>query len=229
MCTRDRIIRYAKGAIGCAYDWTPSGGVEGESYNCSFLTFCAYRYAGLEIPTWQGHQNGNGSQSDWVRWNGNLVTEPNLLKAGDLVFFSNCDNIRNTYHVGISLGGTRMIDSVPSGGVQERELYDTFIGGGWPLPEESEPVIPLMKEITMEGIISVENRNTLVYYSNGTLKDLTDIEDLEILNKISTAFVGIPMRIIELTEDEYARLCQICRAGMPTHLQDLNTLYPPRS
>ena len=142
MGVRETIVAYARWAIGCAYDYTPSGGVEGESYNCSFLSFCAYRHAGLEIPTWQGHQNGEGSQSDWVRWNDHWTTDPDELQAGDLVFFG--DSPYNTGHVGISLGGSLMIDSVPNGGVQERELYGSFVGGGWPLielPDDSGPLL----------------------------------------------------------------------------------------
>lgn len=228
MTLRDKIIRYAKGVIGCAYDWTPSGGVEGERYNCSYLTFCAYRFAGLEIPTWQGHQNGNGSQSDWVRWNDNLVTDIDLLEAGDLVFFSKYDDIGNTYHVGISLGDNRMIDSVPNGGVQERELYDTFVGGGWPLPLDVKPIPLDNGRKNMEGIISVEGRNTFIYYNGDELHDISEPECVDVLNKISTAFTGAPLRIIELSENEYARLCQVINAGEPVHLNDLNNKYPPR-
>jgi len=51
MGVREMIVAYAKWAIGCSYDTTPSGGVEGESYNCSFLSLRAYRHAGLVIPT----------------------------------------------------------------------------------------------------------------------------------------------------------------------------------
>ena len=63
-----------------------------------------------------------------MRWNGHWTTEPDELQAGDLVFFG--DSPTHTTHVGISLGGTAMIDSVPNGGVQERELYGSFVGGG---------------------------------------------------------------------------------------------------
>lgn len=142
MGVRETIVAYARCAIGCEYDYTPSGGVEGESYNCSFLSFCAYRHAGLEIPTWQGHQNGEGSQSDWVRWNDHWTTDPDELQPGDLVFFG--DSPYNTGHVGISLGSTAMIDSVPNGGVQERELYGNFVGGGWPLPDLPDDSSPIL-------------------------------------------------------------------------------------
>lgn len=131
MGARDMIVRYARDHIGCAYSEVPSGGVEGASYNCSFLTTCAYRFAGLTIPGWQGHQNGDGSQSDWVYSNGHWVTDPAELQPGDLVFFGKGRGY--TTHVGISLGGRQMIDSIPNGGVRQRELYANFVGGGWPL------------------------------------------------------------------------------------------------
>lgn len=138
MGVRERIVAYCRDNIGASYDRTPSGGVEGESYNCSFLTTCAYAHAGLTIPHWQGAQNGEGSQSDWVRWHGHWTTDPDELKPGDLVFFGYYDEERDMYitsHVGISLGGWQMIDSVPNGGVQQRELYGSFVGGGWPLED----------------------------------------------------------------------------------------------
>ena len=135
MGVREDIVRYARDNIGCSYDYAPSGGTEGVSYNCSYLTTCAYASAGIDIPSWQGHQNGDGSQSDWVRRAGNWTTDPDELKPGDLVFFSGSGDPYNTGHVGISTGGWTMIDSVPDGGVQERTLYGSFVGGGWPLAE----------------------------------------------------------------------------------------------
>ena len=147
MGIRERIVAYCRDNIGASYDTTPSGGVEGESYNCSYLTTCAYAHAGLTIPHWQGAQNGEGSQSDWVRWNNHWTTDPDKLKPGDLVFFGYYDEDRDMYitsHVGISLGGWDMIDSVPDGGVQERTLYGSFVGGGWPLVELPEDEGPLM-------------------------------------------------------------------------------------
>lgn len=150
---RERIVAYARRAIGCRYSYVPSGGVEGESYNCSFLTTCAYRAAGLTIPRWQGHQNGDGSQSDWVWRSGHWTTDPDQLQPGDLVFFGP-SRLRTT-HVGISLGGRWMIDSVPAGGVQQRLLYGSFVGGGWPLKElpddSTEWGYPVKKTVTVRS------------------------------------------------------------------------------
>jgi cell wall-associated NlpC family hydrolase len=149
---RDRIVAYARRNIGCRYSYVPSGGVEGESYNCSFLTTCAYRAAGLTIPRWQGHQNGDGSQSDWVWRSGHWTTDPDQLHPGDLVFFGT--SRERTTHVGISLGGRWMIDSVPAGGVHTRLLYASFVGGGWPLKELPEDDtndgrFPMQKTVTV--------------------------------------------------------------------------------
>lgn len=158
MGVRERIVAYCRDNIGASYDRTPSGGVEGESYNCSFLTTCAYAAAGLDIPSWQGHQNGNGSQSDLVRWHGHWVTDPAQLKPGDLVFFSSSGDPYNTSHVGISLGGWQMIDSVPNGGVQQRELYGSFVGGGWPLedcPDDGWQLIPAKGTVVFDRTMNI--------------------------------------------------------------------------
>ena len=136
MGVRSQIVAYCRKQLGCAYSYTPSGGREGSSYNCSFLSTCAYKAAGLTIPKWQGHQNGDGSQSDWVYRNGHWVTDPAKLKPGDLVFFGT--KRTNTTHVGVvsKAGSTpSIIDSTPSRGVAERKLPLSagFVGGGWPL------------------------------------------------------------------------------------------------
>ena len=155
---RDRIVAYARRAIGCRYSYVPSGGVEGESYNCSYLTTCAYRAAGLTIPRWQGHQNGDGSQSDWVYRNGHWTTDPDQLQPGDLVFFGTSRT--NTGHVGVvSRSGSTpyIIDSTPSRGVAERLLPSGagFVGGGWPMntvpADSTEEGFPVNKTVTVRS------------------------------------------------------------------------------
>ena len=230
MGVREDIVAYCRDNIGSAYDYTPSGGTEHESYNCSFLTFCAYRSAGLRIPTWQGHQNGEGSQSDWVRWNAHWTDDPSELRAGDLVFFGSSPYY--TTHVGISLGGWRMIDSVPDGGVQERWLYDSFVGGGWPLewtPEEHHEQKPL-EELPMDCIISIPERNVCAAILGGQIHDLTEPDDIVVLNKVyGASHKGENMPWVELTPDWYARLVQCYKAGLPKDMGEYNNKFPPRS
>ena len=141
MGVRERIVACAREHIGDPYNTDASYPRTGpacdyDSFNCSGLTRAVYDECGLTIPSWQGHQHGDGSQSDWVRWADNWTDDPSELRAGDLVFFGTSPY--NTTHVGISLGGWDMIDSVPNGGVQERTLYGSFVGGGWPLPDLPE-------------------------------------------------------------------------------------------
>lgn len=161
MGVRSTIVAYCRKQLGCAYSYTPSGGTEGKSYNCSYLSTCAYKAAGLTIPKWQGHQNGDGSQSDWVYRNGHWVTDPAKLKPGDLVFFGT--KRTNTTHVGIvSKAGTipYIIDSTPSRGVAERKLPLSagFVGGGWPLkslPKEDSTVVDY-ELIKVDKIVTVK-------------------------------------------------------------------------
>lgn len=237
MGVREDIVAYCRENVGCSYDWTPSGGVEGESYNCSYLSTCAYAAAGLEIPHWQGHQNGNGSQSDWVRWNGHWTDDPDELLPGDLVFFG--DSPTFTGHVGVSLGGWRMIDSVPDGGVQERTLYGTFVGGGWPLewtPEDEPEPEPeqekqFRKAVTaMSCLIHITDRNTWVWKVGDRIHDLTHEDEIEnLINNYAVENDGKSMPVMRLTGDWYARLVQSCKAGLPKHLDDLNNKFKPRS
>ena len=162
MGVRSTIVAYCRKQLGCSYSYTPSGGKEGSSYNCSYLSTCAYKAAGLTIPKWQGHQNGDGSQSDWVYRHGHWTTDPAKLKPGDLVFFGT--KRTNTNHVGVvsKAGSTPyIIDSTPSRGVAERKLPVSagFVGGGWPLkslPKEDATVanyelIKVDKIVTVKG------------------------------------------------------------------------------
>lgn len=161
MGKRETIVAYCRKQLGCAYSYTPSGGKEGSSYNCSYLSTCAYKAAGLTIPRWQGHQNGDGSQSDWVYRHGHWTTDPSKLKPGDLVFFGT--KRTNTNHVGIvsKAGKTpTIIDSTPSRGVAERKLPLSagFVGGGWPLkslPKEDSTVVDY-ELIKVDKIVTVK-------------------------------------------------------------------------
>lgn len=212
---RDEIVSYCRSVIGCSYSTIPSGGTEYESYNCSFLTYCAYRAAGLEIPTWQGHQNGDGSQSDWVRDAGNWKWTADELEPADLVFFGSSPY--DTYHVGIYVGDGMIIDSIPDGGVQERFLYETFVGGGWPFkiePEKKEEEMP--KFLNVEGV--------LVYFDGHDVHDVSEIESVPIIQK---TFADIP--VVDYSVDDFARLMQVLRAGIPPALKEAADRYPPRA
>ena len=93
--------------------------------DCSGLTSTAYADCGYSIY----HQSG--VQYNTVVSKGNLVGAGSLV-PGNLVFYARGGSI---YHVGIYIGGGYIIDSIPNGGVQVRDLYfcDGFCGGGSPL------------------------------------------------------------------------------------------------
>lgn len=191
MGVRSNIVAYCRKQLGCAYSYTPSGGKEGSSYNCSYLSTKAYKAAGLTIPGWQGHQNGDGSQSDWVYRNGHWTTDPSKLKPGDLVFFGSSRT--NTGHVGVvSRAGSTpyIIDSTPSRGVAERKLPISagFVGGGWPmksLPADepttdtnfSTEVFKVASKVTFKAsarvykkpVVAVENRAGYTYKKGETV------------------------------------------------------------
>lgn len=225
---REDIVSYCRENLGCKYDYTPSGGVEGQSYNCSFLSTCAYASAGLEIPHWQGHQNGDGSQSDWVRWHDHWTDDPDELLPGDLVFFG--EDPYNTGHVGVSLGGWRMIDSVPNGGVQIRTLYDSFVGGGWPMevtPEEIERdrqrIIAGKLRQPMNVIVTMPAEGVAFWLCNDTIHDLTDPKDIDLLDRLWMAgHGGEQMPREQMNGDDYKALLQSIRGGIPKSLEAYN-------
>ena len=124
-----------------------------------------------------------------------------------------------------------MIDSVPNGGVQERYLYDSFVGGGWPLdwtPEEhkQEP----LEDIPMDCIITLADLNTVICVWGGHIHDLTDPDDIRVLDKVwGATHDGEQMPRMQLSGDWYARLVQVHNAGLPKHLAEYNGKFPPRS
>lgn len=81
---------------GVPYLW---GGTSGNGIDCSGFARLLHRWIGIEIP------RDADMQSDAAK----RVNEP--FEAGDLFFFGEGDSERHVTHVGISLGGWRMIHS----------------------------------------------------------------------------------------------------------------------
>lgn len=107
---------------GVPYLW---GGTSGNGIDCSGLAQLLHRWIGIEIPR----------DAD-MQCNAARPIEP-PYEVGDLFFFGEGDGKRDISHVGISLGGWKMIHSSRSrNGVyvddlQERKsLMDIFIGAG---------------------------------------------------------------------------------------------------
>ena len=107
---------------GVPYLW---GGISGDGIDCSGYARLLHRWIGIEIPR----------DAD-MQCNAAKPVEP-PFQIGDLLFFGEADGKRHITHVGISLGGWRMIHSSRSRNgvyiddVQEREsLKELFISAG---------------------------------------------------------------------------------------------------
>lgn len=107
-------------AVANAYKYI---GTPYSSMDCSGLTSTAYGDSGVDIY----HQSG--VQYNHVATSGSGIKGAADLNEGDLVFYERNGSI---YHVGLYIGGGKVIDSIPNGGVQIRDLYycDGFVGGG---------------------------------------------------------------------------------------------------
>jgi cell wall-associated NlpC family hydrolase len=105
-------VRWAEKALGRPYVWAASGP---DSFDCSGLTMWAYGHAGVSLPHSSRAQIGYGSR----------VSRDNL-EPGDLVFFGS-----PIHHVGIYIGGGKMVHSPHTGDVVSIDPIDGrgFVGG----------------------------------------------------------------------------------------------------
>jgi hypothetical protein len=119
---RKTLVRDAARLIGVPYLW---GGTTGHGIDCSGLARLLHHWIGVEIPRDADMQNAAAKP----------VEPP--FEVGDLFFFSDADSDRRITHVGMSLGGWKMIHSSRSRNgvyvdhVQEREsLQKMFVSAG---------------------------------------------------------------------------------------------------
>ena len=108
--------------IGVPYVW---GGTSGNGIDCSGLARLLHKWSGIDLPRDADMQHGA------VR-----PVEP-PFQVGDLLFFHEAGKKRKVTHVGISLGGWRMIHSsqgnngVYVDNVQEHHsLRENFVSAG---------------------------------------------------------------------------------------------------
>lgn len=118
------VIRFVTHQLGKAYLW---GGTGPSAFDCSGLVMEAYAAAGIAIP--------RTSQAQWA-W------APHVERArpGDLVFFGSS---AGPHHVGLVIGGGRMIESSHPGvaiRVANYELRSDVVGFGRPWLKHHEGV-----------------------------------------------------------------------------------------
>ena len=116
------LVQDSQCMIGVPYLW---GGTSGNGIDCSGLARLLHRWVGASIPRDADMQHAAAKQ----------VEAP--YEAGDLFFFAESDSNRKITHVGISLGGWKMIHSsrlrngVYLDDLQQRgDLLDIFVGAG---------------------------------------------------------------------------------------------------
>ena len=126
---RSLLVADAKRMIGIPYLW---GGTSGNGIDCSGFARLLHRWIGVDIPR----------DADMQHKAASAVEPP--FEVGDLLFFGEGESARNITHVGMSLGGWKMIHSSRSRNgvyvddVQEVQfLKDIFVGGGSFLRQEA--------------------------------------------------------------------------------------------
>lgn len=119
---RNTLVEDSARMIGVPYLW---GGVSGNGIDCSGLTRLLHRWVDINVPR----------DADMQHATANPVEPP--FEVGDLLFFGESGGERKITHVGMSLGGWRMIHSSRGNNgvyidhVQEREsLKQNFVSAG---------------------------------------------------------------------------------------------------
>ena len=125
------VLRTANRFLGVPYQW---GGCTPKGLDCSGLTQTVFRLHGVLLPR-DAHQ-----QMQWVRAEGYLDRDLQSIVKGSLIFFG--ESMRKATHVGIGLGGGRMLHAMgrvrtdslrPQDQDFNRDLYRKFLGAG-PVP-----------------------------------------------------------------------------------------------
>jgi cell wall-associated NlpC family hydrolase len=119
---RTAIIQDARRMIGIPYLW---GGTTGNGIDCSGFARLLHRWVGVDIPR----------DADLQCNAAKLVEQP--YEVGDLFFFAEDDSKRHITHVGMCLGGWKVIHSSRSNnGVyiddlqEKKSLRDIFVSAG---------------------------------------------------------------------------------------------------
>lgn len=109
------LIGLAQDYIGTPYVW---GGESPKGFDCSGFAQFLYAKAGVKIP-----------RTTYTQWQAGHAVPPGQLMPGDLVFFKGSDSIGGLPgHVGLYIGGGKMIDAPHTGATVRIENIGTFGG-----------------------------------------------------------------------------------------------------
>ena len=119
-----------QGAVG------PAGYIGKPGFDCSGLVLYAFAQAGITLP----HYSGLGGQYSIVKASPTFTTNISQLKPGYIVFFvgqGDGGSVANPGHVGIYIGGGKMINAPTAGQMVSiapvtQSSAGGFVGGGMP-------------------------------------------------------------------------------------------------
>lgn len=110
------VASYAIQFTGSRYVY---GGASPRGFDCSGLTSYVYGKFGVSLP--------HSAAGQFSTRYGAAISSMDNLKAGDLVFFAGTAGHRGISHVGIYIGGGRIVHAMtPRFGVQVSNLYDDY-------------------------------------------------------------------------------------------------------
>ncbi|GIF74267.1 C40 family peptidase [Asanoa siamensis] len=100
-----KAVQYALAQLGDPYVWADEGP---NSFDCSGLMWAAYRSAGYQLP--------RVARDQYYATRTRTVPQGAML-PGDLIFFNSGPNWSTIYHVGMYLGGGKMVQAPTTGDV----------------------------------------------------------------------------------------------------------------
>lgn len=126
-----KVLDHARKQLGKPYKWGDEGP---NSYDCSGLTWDSFRQVGKILP-----RIANTQYRDMPK-----IADRNKLIAGDLVFFGPPGSWEGIHHVGIYMGGGKMIQAPTTGDVVKISTvwWSRYYGATRPLPAVQGPATP---------------------------------------------------------------------------------------
>jgi cell wall-associated NlpC family hydrolase len=98
-------VQYALKQLGDPYEWAAEGP---DRFDCSGLVWAAYRSVGYTLP--------RVAKDQYYATRGKTVDRSALL-PGDLIFFASGSSWQSIYHVGMYIGGGKMVEAPRTGDV----------------------------------------------------------------------------------------------------------------